>query len=151
LVILRTLSKSYALAGMRMGCMLCGDADLAQLIRAKGLDAYPLPHASINAALHVMTPEIQAIARANIATLLAERSRMEEALKASDAVVHVYPSDTNFLLVKMHRPQDFLHACAAQNIIIRDFSTKDGTKDCIRLSIGTPEQNDQVLGILKRF
>lgn len=148
LVILRTLSKSYSLAGMRMGSMLCGDAGLADVIRSKGLDAYPLPVASVQAALHVMQPDIQAIAAENIGKLLFERTRMEAELTASDAVIHVYPSDANFLLVEMRRPQDFLAACAAENIIIRDFSGKEGTENCVRLSIGTPEQNDLVLAVL---
>ncbi len=148
LIILRTLSKSYALAGMRMGSMLCGDSDLAALIRTKGLDAYPLPRASIDAALHIMKPDINAIAHANIQTIVQERTRMENAFKASAAVDTVYPSDTNFLLIKMPHVKAFIAACAAQNIIIRDFSDKDGTKNCMRLSIGTPEQNDKVLTIL---
>lgn len=151
LIILRTLSKSYAMAGMRMGSMLCGDADLAALIRAKGLDAYPLPVASIDAALHVTSPDILPIARANIATLIAARKTMEEALKQSDEVTHVHPSDANFLLVEIKRPDDFLKACAAQNIIIRDFSSKPDTPNCIRLSIGTEEQNQAVLNILRTF
>lgn len=150
-VILRTLSKSYAMAGMRMGCMICGDSDFAALVRTKGLDAYPLPHASVNAALHVMKPDIQAIAKENILKILDERMRVEEALKASTKVDHVYPSDTNFLLVKMDRTGEFIAACAAENIIVRDFSSKAGTEGCIRLSIGLPADNDRVLAILAGF
>lgn len=150
-IILRTLSKSYALAGMRMGSMLCGDSALADLIRSKGLDAYPLPVASVQAAQAVATPQMQKFAKENRQKILDERARMEKELSASDEVLHVYPSDANFLLVKLKRPQAFLAACTAQGLIIRDFSGYEGTPDCIRLSIGTPAQNDRVLAVLRDF
>ncbi len=151
LIILRTLSKSYAMAGQRMGCLITNDTNLADLIRAKCLDAYPLPHASINAALHVMKPDIQKIAQNNIAKIIAERTRMETALQASPLITHIYPSDANFLLIESPRAQDLLAACAAQNIILRDFSSKAGTENCLRLSIGRTEDNNKVLNILENL
>lgn len=151
IVILRTLSKSYSMAGMRMGSMICGDVALADLVRSKGLDAYPLPRASVDAAMHVMRPDIQDIAKENILKILDERMRVEDALRASDEVEHVYPSDTNFLLVKMKRPEALMAACAEHDIVLRDFSTKPGTEGCLRISIGTPAQNDRVLDILARI
>ncbi len=151
LIILRTLSKSYAFAGMRMGCMLCGDEDFISLVRGKIMDAYPLPLMSIEAALHVLSPEIKEIALGNIKKILNERARMEAQLKKSDKVRFVYPSDANFLLVEMDRAKIFCDYAAKNNVIIRDFSSKAGTQDCIRLSIGTSEENDIVLGLLAGF
>jgi histidinol-phosphate aminotransferase len=96
LVILRTLSKSYAFAGMRMGCFLNADAEFIALVKAKCLDAYPLPVASIEAAFHVLSPEIAEIAAENRAKLLAERDRVIAAFKGSKHVTHIYPTDANF-------------------------------------------------------
>ncbi len=151
LIILRTLSKSYAFAGMRMGSFLCGDAEFIAFCKSKCLDAYPLPLASIEAAFHVLSPEISAIAKENIKKLLAERDRMKTALEASAQVTYVYPSDANFLLVKMKDAQGFHAHCMAQNVILRDFSNKVGTENCLRISIGTPEQNNRVLALLEEF
>ncbi|MCC7304958.1 MAG: histidinol-phosphate transaminase [Alphaproteobacteria bacterium] len=151
LIILRTLSKSYAMAGMRMGCMLSGDTDFIALVRSKGLDAYPLPHASINAALHVMSPEIRKVAHVNIKTLLAEKERLVEAFVKSPLTVHVYPSDANFFLVEMKDAKGFLNHCAKHKIILRDFSTKPLTENCLRISAGTPAENDLLLDLLKKF
>ncbi len=151
LLILRTLSKSYSMAGMRMGSLICADAGLAALVREKGLDAYPLPRASIEAALHVMTPEIQQAAKTNIDTLLAERKRIELMLEQSPAVEHVYPSAANFLLVKMKDAKGFFARCAEHDIILRDFSDKPGTENCLRISVGLPEENDKVLALLRDF
>lgn len=151
LIILRTLSKSYAFAGMRMGCILCADTDFIQLLRTKVLDAYPLPRMSIEAAFHVLSPEIRSIAHDNIKKILAERKRMEEALQTSDKVEAIYPSDANFLLIKMKNARAFCQYAAENNVIIRDFSDKPETEGCIRLTIGTPEENDLVLSLLDSF
>lgn len=151
LIILRTLSKSYAFAGMRMGCFLCGDTDFIALARAKALDAYPLPLMSIEAAFHVLSPEISALAKENIKKILAERERMAAALGESDQVVHVYPADANFLLVKMKNAKGFCDFAASHDVILRDFSSRPGTEGSLRISIGTPEQNDIVLKLLLEF
>lgn len=151
LVILRTLSKSYAFAGMRMGCILCADEDFVNLIKTKAMDAYPLPRLSIEAAFHVLSPDVKELAQENIRKILEERARMETALSKHDHVVHIYPSDANFLLIEMKDAKGFCHFAAENNVIIRDFSGKVGTENCLRLSIGLPEENDIVLDLLERF
>ena len=151
LIILRTLSKSYSFAGMRMGCILCGDEEFVSLLRTKVMDAYPLPRLSIEAAFHVLSPEVKEVAQENIKKLLGERTRMEKALAEYDQVVHIYSSDANFLLIEMNNAKGFCDFAAENNVIIRDFSSKAGTENCLRLSIGTPEQNDLVLSLLEAF
>lgn len=151
LIILRTLSKSYAFAGMRIGCMICADEDFIQLVKTKVIDAYPLPRLSIEAAFHVLSPDIKEIAVANIQKILAERTRVEKRLGASDKIKKVYKSDANYLLFEMDNAAEFCKFCTENNVIIRDFSGKDETKDCLRLSIGLPEENDMVLSLLLKF
>ncbi len=151
LIILRTLSKSYSFAGMRMGCILCGDSAFIDLMRMKVMDAYPLPRLSIEAAFHVLSPEIREIAQGNIVKILSERERMEIALAESDQVKHIYKSDANFLLIEMIDAKGFCEFAADNNVIIRDFSSKTATENCLRLSIGTPEQNDKVLELFNQF
>lgn len=151
IIVLRTLSKSYAFAGMRMGCFISGDREFIALCKAKALDAYPLPQASIEAAFHVLSPEIQGIAKDNIQKLLVERDRVIEAFQNSDAVEYMYPTDANFFLVEMKDAKGFLEFCAENNIILRDFSSKPLTQNCLRISIGTEEQNDKLLMLLSDF
>jgi len=151
MIVLRTLSKSYAFAGMRMGCFISSDTDFITLVKTKALDAYPLPQASIEAAFHVLSPEIQAIAKENITRLLAERDRVIEAFNASDAVEYVYPSDANYFLVEMKDAKGFLNLCAKNGVVLRDFSTKPLTLNCLRISIGTEEENDKLIGLLNNF
>ncbi|MBI1300618.1 MAG: histidinol-phosphate transaminase [Alphaproteobacteria bacterium] len=151
LIILRTLSKSYAFAGVRMGCMLCADTEFVRIFRTKGLDVYPVPRTSIEAAFHVLSPEIQPIAKENIKKLIASREKMKEALEQSDHVTHVYPSNANFLLVEMRDAKGFCDFAAENKVIIRDFSSKPDTKNCLRLTIGTEEENEKVLALLQQF
>lgn len=151
LIILRTLSKSYSMAGMRMGCMLCGDEAFIDLVKRTCLDAYPLPQESIQAALKVMRPDVMEQARKNIQTLLSERARLQDAFEASGQITHIYPSDGNFLLVEMVDAPGFLEHCAKQNVILRDFSDRPGTENCLRISIGLPEHNDFLLQLLEEF
>ncbi len=151
LIILRTLSKSYALAGMRMGCILCADNDFITMIKTKVLDAYPLPRLSIEVAFHVLSPEVRTIAMDNINTIIAERKRMEKALSNYSLINKIYESDANFLLLEMDSAKEFQQFASNNNVIIRDFSSKHDTKNCLRLSIGTPEQNDTVLDLIGQF
>ena len=151
LIILRTLSKSYAFAGMRMGCLLCADQDFVTLVKTKALDAYPLPRMSIEAAFHVMSPDVKQVAEENIQKILSERRRMEAELIQSEHIEHVFPSDANFLLIKMKHAKAFCDYAAENNLIIRDFSRKKGTEDCLRISMGTQKENDLVLNLLKNF
>lgn len=151
MVILRTLSKSYAFAGMRMGCFLNSDDEFTALVRAKCLDAYPLPIASIDAAFHVLSPEISAIAAENRKKLLAERDRVIAAFKASPQTVHIYPTDANFFLVEMKDAKGFWQFAQDNNVILRDFSSKAGTENCLRISLGLPEENDVLIKMLSEF
>ncbi len=151
LIILRTLSKSYAFAGMRLGCFISGDKEFIHLCRTKALDAYPLPLMTIEAAFHVLSPEISAIAHENIKKILAERERVKGLLLKSKQVVHIYPSDANFLLVELKDAKGFAEFAKARNVILRDFSGKAGTENCLRISIGLPEENEVMLKLLKEF
>lgn len=151
MIILRTLSKSYALAGARMGCMMAHDTDVIKLIRNKLLDIYPLPHGSVNAALEALTEENLAYAQKSRQKLLAERERVAAALERHAGIIRVYPSDANFLLVEMEDAGAFVTYAAQQGVIVRDFSSKPETENCIRLSIGLPQENNKVLALLKEF
>lgn len=151
LIILRTLSKSYAFAGMRIGCMITADTDFIALIRTKALETYPLTRLSVEAAFHVLSPQIREIAHENIKKLIEERDRMRRELEKSDQVTYIYPSDANFLLVEMKNANGFYEHARKNNVILRDFSSKTGTENCIRLSIGTPQENDTVLSLLSGF
>lgn len=156
LIVLRTLSKSYAFAGMRMGCFISSDTDFVQLVKTKALDAYPLPVASIEAAFHVLSPNISAIAAENRDKLIALRDeQLIPALNALEYIKYIYPSDANFLLVEFKDGPKNAKAtadyCAKNGLILRDFSTKPLTENCLRISVGTQEENAKLIELLNDF
>jgi len=151
LIILRTLSKSFSLAGMRVGAILTGVPEITHALRTKAMEVYPIPVASVKAALHVFSPDIMTLARKNIQKLIDERKRMERFLNGHEQIVYVYPSSANFLLIKMKDAKGFCAFAHKHNVIIRDFSSAQDTPECIRLSIGTPDQNNLIMDLMNKF
>ncbi|HET7202760.1 MAG TPA: histidinol-phosphate transaminase [Steroidobacteraceae bacterium] len=148
LVILRTLSKAYALAGARLGTLIASE-DVVGLLR-RIIPPYAIPASTIEEVLALTEAPQRASAAARIRTLLEERALMRERLQRSGNVVHVHPSDANFLLVECRDAAAFLQAGKSAGLIVRDFSSAPGLANCLRISIGTPEQNRRLLAAVER-
>jgi histidinol-phosphate aminotransferase len=145
LVVLRTLSKAYGLAGIRCGATLA-DPVLIGVLR-KIIAPYPVPAPVLEAALAALAPAGLAAARRSAATLVAARRQLATALAKLPAVRRVWPSDANFLLVQVDDASGLLAAARARGIVLRDRS-KDFA-NTIRLTIGTPEENARVLELFR--
>lgn len=146
LVLLRTLSKAYALAGARLG-VLIGDPGLVRLLRAV-LPPYPLPSPCLDAAQRLLQPGPVARARAEVAATVERRERLRTELAASPAVVRVWPSAGNFLLIRCRDAAAVIDACARAKLLIRDFSRAPGLDDCVRITVGDDAQNDRLLAAI---
>jgi histidinol-phosphate aminotransferase len=147
LVVLRTLSKAYALAGARIGTLI-GDPALVRVLRAI-MAPYPLSQVCAQAALNALSPDGLRKARAHIDTLLAERSRLSAAIAKLSKVKRVYPSDANFLVVAFADAASVYRETLARGIVLRDVSKHAALPDCLRISVGTPEENDRLLACLE--
>jgi histidinol-phosphate aminotransferase len=115
------------------------------------LAPYPLTQTAIRAVTAVMTTEGLIHAKANIATVLEERSRVSQALTACRAVTKIFPSDANFLLVKVDDARALVQAMEGYGIKIRDRSAMPGIENCVRISIGTPDENNTMLSALEQY
>ena len=146
LVVLRTLSKAYGLAGARVGTTIADPAVIAVL--QKVIAPYPVPAPVLTAALAVLTPEGIAAAQASVRQLVAERERLLAALPRLASVKRVWPSDANYLLVEVADAARAMAAGRAAGVIWRDRS-KD-VPNTIRLTVGTAEENNQTLEVLSR-
>ncbi|MBI2518080.1 MAG: histidinol-phosphate transaminase [Opitutae bacterium] len=146
LVVLRTLSKAYGLAGARVGTTLAHPAVIGVL--QKIIAPYPIPTPVLQAALAALTPDAQAAARESIRTLVAERTRLAAALAALPAVKKIWPSDANFLLVAVSDSARVMAAGRAAGVIWRD-RTKD-VPNTIRITVGTAAENNATLEVLSR-
>lgn len=146
LAVLRTLSKAWALAGARIGCLLAQPPLIGLLRRI--LPPYPLPRPCVAAALQALSPEGQTQARARIAQVRSERVRMAVALARTPGVRAVLPSQANFLALRFGDPAAALQRLTSAGIIVRDVRRYPGLADALRITLGTPAQNDRVLDAL---
>jgi len=144
LVVLRTLSKAYGLAGARVGVTL-GDPALLAVLR-KLLAPYPIPTPVLRAALEALGGGGITAARASAQEIVNERSRLAVALAALPAVRRVWPSDANFLLVQVADAAGALAAARAAGVIWRD--RRQDVPDALRITVGTFAENDLTLQVL---
>ncbi|WP_424682438.1 histidinol-phosphate transaminase [Frateuria sp. YIM B11624] len=146
LAVLRTLSKAWALAGARIGCLLA-HADVIALLR-RILPPYPLPRPCVAAAMEALSPQGQAAARERIDVVRAERARMAEALRTLPGVRAVLPSQANFLAVRFDDPGRAYRRWFEAGIVVRDVRRYPGLGDALRITLGTPQENARVLAVL---
>jgi imidazoleglycerol phosphate dehydratase HisB len=144
LVVLRTLSKAHALAGERIGAVIATPDVIGNL--RKILAPYPLTQSSVGVALDALSPNglVQNAERRRL--LVSERERMARLLPQSPWVTHVFPSVANFLLVRTNNAETLVAHLRQFAILARDRNRE--VPDTVRLSIGTPEENDLVLKAL---
>lgn len=144
LVVLRTLSKAQALAGERIGATIGCPALLRELQKIQA--PYPLAQSSIRVALDALSPNglIEAAERRRV--LIAERDRLAKLLVLSPFVTRVFPGEANFLLLETQDAEAFMRRLRGFGILARNRdSIIPGT---VRLSLGTPEENDTLLRAL---
>lgn len=144
LVVLRTLSKAFGLAGARVGSLIA--AEVIVRLLAKVIPPYSIPQLTIEAVLATLAPASVVIQRERVAQVKLERERLRGALAAKQSVRRVWPSVTNFLLVDFADPEATLAAARDAKLLIRDMRASAGA---LRISVGTPEQNDRLLRSLK--
>ncbi len=146
LAVLRTLSKTYALAGVRCGVLLA-EAGLAALCR-KVLAPYPLPVPVVETVLKTLSPPNRLRLEKQRQDVIATRDWFARALAAIPGVTKVFPSAANFVLARLKNLPEALAACKKNNFILRDQSHQAGLENCVRISIGTREQMEDLLAVL---
>jgi histidinol-phosphate aminotransferase len=147
LAILRTLSKAHGLAGARCGAVLAGAEVIALLRRL--IPPYAVSVQTIEAVVDATEPDRLATAGRQVALLLQERERVRKSLAALPCIARVWPSDSNFLLVSSPRAGDLLDAGIAAGLLVRDVRGYPGLSDCLRITVGTPAENDRLLAALE--
>ena len=145
LVILQTLSKAWGLAGIRLGMAFAHTEIIDVLNRIK--PPYNVNQLTQETALKKLV-ELDTF-QAEMKMILSERKRLEVELNLLSNVVAVYPSDANFLMVKFTQPKSVYDALTEQEIVVRDRSKV--AEGCLRITVGTPEENTQLLQELKKI
>ncbi len=146
LVVLRTLSKAHALAAARIGVAIAAPELVAVLRRCQA--PYPVPGPVARIGVEALSPEALAQTWRRIAQVRSERERLRKALSAIPGVRRVYPSQANFLLVRFDDAEAAFAALLAAGIVVRDQRAAASLGDALRITVGTPAQNDLVLATL---
>lgn len=147
LAVLRTLSKAWALAGARIGSLLANPEVIA-LVR-QIMSPYPLPLPCVAVAMAAFSEAGQVQAREHLATLRNEHERVRAALSTLAGVRAVLPSQANFLAVRFKDAGAVYRRLLAAGVVVRDIRRYPGLGDALRITIGTPTENDQMLAVLR--
>lgn len=147
LVILQTCSKAWGLAGLRIG-MAFAHPDLVGILN-KVKPPYNMPSASQQLGLEALQ-DIPAFT-GRVAEILKQRESLKAALEALPYVRRVFRSDANFLLVQVVDANAVYDWLLSRGIVVRNRHTTPGCLNCIRITIGTPEQNGVLIETMKQF
>ena len=147
LVVLRTLSKSHAAAGLRCGVAVAR-SDVTGLLQ-KVLAPYPLAQPVVDAALTILSAPSQAVLAAKRRDIVARREEVAAALAACPDIVELLPSDANYLLVRVKDAADLCNKCRNSGIILRNQSHQPGLENSVRVSIGSHEDMQAFIAVVK--
>lgn len=143
LAILRTLSKAHGLAGARCGTLIA-DPEVVALLR-KVIPPYAIAQLTLEAVLRQLQPKAVAESRAAVEQVRSERARLARALPELARVVRVCPSDSNFILTHFNDAGTALQRAREARLLVRDARGYPGLGQALRVTVGTPEQNNRLL------
>lgn len=144
LVVMQTLSKAWGLAALRVGIALASQEIVSVMNKIK--PPYNINQASQELALQALD-EVEQV-NDMIKEIVKEREILAKALVNLSSVEKVYPSDANFLLVKMNDPVAIYKKLLERGIVVRDRSRVELCEGCLRITIGTAEENQALLSVL---
>ncbi|WP_422361127.1 histidinol-phosphate transaminase [Reichenbachiella sp.] len=145
LIVCQTLSKAWGLAGLRVG-MCFASQEIIQILNAIK-PPYNVNELSQQAALKALNEEENF--KSNLKVILDEKSKMERALDELPCILERFPSDANFILVRVKDARSMYDYLMERQIIVRNRSKEYLCDNCLRLTIGTPEENERLLNGLK--
>lgn len=147
LVILQTLSKAWGLAGLRVGMAFASEEIIEVFNRVK--PPYNINQASQEIALQAL----QNVEQVNewIRETIVQREKLVGSLAALPFVLKIYPSDANFILVKTTDAKGIYNHLVERGIIVRDRSKVELCEGSLRITIGTPAENEQLIEALNSF
>lgn len=147
LIVLNTFSKAWASAGIRLGMALAHPEVIALFNKVK----YPYNVNILTQRAAMERLEHMDEIRAWVDEALSERTRMMQAVAALPICKQVYPSDANFFLARVTDACRIYDALVEQGIIVRNRHRIMMCENCLRITIGTPAENDELLAALKQF
>ena len=145
LIVTQTLSKAYGMAGIRLGICYASEEIISVLNRIK--PPYNVNELTQQKAISQL--EQPELTQKQVADILQERDLLITKLESVDFVSKIYPSDANFLLAKVDDATKRYNQLIDKGIVIRNRTTQPRCENCLRFTIGTPEENRILIDTLK--
>ena len=145
LIVLQTLSKAYGMAGLRVGLAIA-DQNVVSIFKQ-----VKYPHNIGTDTLSLAEKNLEKDINGQVAEIIDQRDMLARILPEFRCVEKVYPSDANFLLVKVANARELYDRLIAAELIVRDRSTVKGCEGCLRITVGTPEENKKLLEIISDY
>jgi len=147
LAVSQTFSKAYGMAAVRLGMLFASEELINWINKIK-------PPYNINQLTQQFVLEKLKDPRRvknEIEVIISEREKLMGQLKESEKILHVYPSDSNFILVKVSDADKLYNYLIENGLVVRNRSNQPLCKNTLRLTIGTPEENDKLLELITNF
>ncbi|MDD2954088.1 MAG: aminotransferase class I/II-fold pyridoxal phosphate-dependent enzyme, partial [Parabacteroides sp.] len=146
-IVLQTLSKAWGAAGIRLGMAFASPEIIGVLNKNK----YPnnVNQLTQEKALELLSDE--ATMRHQVSEILTERNRLEKILSEPPFSYQVHPSDANFLLVNVTKADAMYNGLVEKGIVVRNRSGVQKCRGCLRITIGTPKENNILLKAIKNM
>lgn len=143
LIVLQTLSKAWGMAGLRIGLAIADPAVIALMSKVK----YPY-NINVLAQKMALMKLDGAVKDKAVTEIVGQRFLLEKELAKCPEVKGIYSSDANFLLVRFDNPDEVYERLLAGGVIVRNRSKVSGCEGCLRITVGTPAENDRLLRLL---
>ncbi|KMK10038.1 histidinol-phosphate transaminase [Pluralibacter gergoviae] len=147
LVVLRTLSKAFALAGLRCGFTLASAEVIALLLKV--IAPYPLSTPVADIAAQALSPEGIEAMRQRVVQIIDERQFLVSQLREIACVEEVFDSETNYILARITASSAVFKSLWDQGIILRDQNKQPSLSGCLRITIGTRPESQRVIDALR--
>lgn len=147
LVVLQTFSKAFGLAGIRLGVAISNPEIVNYMLRVKS----PYNINKLTADIAMQAFDNSELLKFNLQKIREERQYMAEQLGHSSAVEKVYPSNSNFLMFKIKNAKEIYQKLANKGIIVRYRGNEPMCEDCLRVTVGMPDENVRFLKGLKEI
>ena len=147
LVVMQTLSKAWGMAGLRLGLAFADPEIIAMMSRVK----YPYNINGITQKIVLDQLEDTGSVWREVAEIRLERDALIGELETLPLIKKVFPSDANFVLVRVDDPRGIYNKLIEAGLIVRDRSRIKGCEGCLRITVGTPEENHRLMEILKQL
>ena len=143
LIVLQTLSKAWGMAGLRIGLAVADPVVISLMSKVK----YPY-NINVVAQKMALTKLDEASKDKTVTEIVGQRFRLEKELGKCPEVKGIYSSDANFLLVRFDNPDEVYERLLAGGVIVRNRSKVSGCEGCLRITVGSPVENDRLLRLL---